>query len=88
MQQKIGPVAIAIAVILLVGFCYVMYKRSQPSLQADYDPKSGPPDYVKNYQKKSGGGPGGGGYQTPGGGGGGGGYQVPGGGSPPGPAGR
>lgn len=63
MKTKVGPAAIVIAVVVLAGFCYFMYKQSQPKLQTTYDPqKYGPPAYVKNMK---GGGPAGGGYSAP-----------------------
>ena len=46
MKQNVGPIAIVIGVIVLIGFCYFMFKRSQPNLQADFDPRNGPPGYA------------------------------------------
>ncbi len=65
MKQKIGPVAIVIAVIVLIGFCYFMYQKSQPVVSAPPDPRNGPPAYVKSMQQGGGGAPQGG-YQHPG----------------------
>lgn len=72
MRQTVGPTAIVIALIVVLGFCYFMYRRTQPDLRAAYDPRNGPPAYATRGAQGSHGlngpnGPNGtGGYQRPG----------------------
>ena len=53
MKQKIGPIAVVIGVVVLIGFMYMMYKKTDDSTTNNYDPKNGPPAYIN--QGKGGG---------------------------------
>lgn len=47
MKKDVGPALIVVAVVLIVGFIFYMYKITQPDLQAAPDPRNGPPGYAK-----------------------------------------
>ena len=50
MKKNIGPAAIGVAVVALAALMYFLYNSANPSPLNTYDPKNGPPDYVKNMK--------------------------------------
>lgn len=53
MNKNVNPVLIAVAVVALLGFCYFMYRVTQPNVSGPYDARNGPPAYV-NQMKNDG----------------------------------
>jgi hypothetical protein len=47
MKKNVSPLMIGVAIVILAGFCYFMYRATQPNLQGPYDPRNGPPAYAK-----------------------------------------
>lgn len=53
MKQKVGPVAIVIAVVVVVAFVAVLYQTFFPPMpKSDLDNPKGMPMYAQNYLKK------------------------------------
>ena len=49
MKDNMKLIYLGAALVVVIGFCVFMYKRSNPDIQSAYNPaNSGPPAYTKN----------------------------------------